>query len=102
MAQEDMEVEIILMFVAGSDTVATTAHTTLFHIISTPRVYHRLRKEILDAVSDGKISNPIKTSEAKGLPYLQVGAQQSMSLVFEADGSNHNRRLYTRGCAFGP
>ena len=67
--------EAILMFVAGSDTSATITRITIFYIISTPRVYQRLKQEIAEAIRDGKVSSPITMAEAKALPYLQVRHQ---------------------------
>lgn len=62
------------MFVAGSDTTATAIRITMLYILSAPLVYHRLKREISEAVRDGRASSPIKQAEAKTLPYLQVSA----------------------------
>lgn len=45
---------------------------TLLSIISNPRVYARLQKEIDDAINNGHISSPIQDSEARAMPYLQA------------------------------
>lgn len=58
---------------AGSDSTASTIRATLLYIISTPRVYFKLKEVILEAVRKGRASSPIRQAEAKGLPYLQVG-----------------------------
>jgi cytochrome P450 len=57
--------------VAGSDTTATTIRVTLLHIIASPHVYARLRKEIdsTEAAASGTI---ITDAEARKLPYLQA------------------------------
>lgn len=60
------------MFVAGSDTTAAVMRITLFHIISAPPVYARLKAEMAAAVRDGRASRPITNAEARELPYLQV------------------------------
>uniref|UniRef100_A0A093VCR3 Pisatin demethylase n=1 Tax=Talaromyces marneffei PM1 TaxID=1077442 RepID=A0A093VCR3_TALMA len=68
----EAEAEISISLVAGSDTTATSMRATLLSIISNPRVYSRLQKEIDDAIVDGRISSPIQDSEARALPYLQA------------------------------
>jgi cytochrome P450 len=45
---------------------------TLLYIISTPPVYNRLQAELDKAFDSGHISQPIKDSEARRLPYLQA------------------------------
>ncbi|KUL90331.1 hypothetical protein ZTR_02027 [Talaromyces verruculosus] len=68
----EAEAEISISLVAGSDTTATSMRATLLSIISNPRVYARLQKEIDDAIKDGHISSPIQDSEARAMPYLQA------------------------------
>lgn len=72
LTQAQCEVESIFMFVAGSDTTASAIRATLLHILSTPRVYQRLKDEIKAAVNAGRVSHPITQTEARELPYLQV------------------------------
>ena len=72
LTQDECEVETLFMFVAGSDTTAAVMRITLFHIISSPPVYRRLKAEIASAVRDGRASSPITNAEARELPYLQV------------------------------
>ncbi|KAK0620507.1 cytochrome P450 monooxygenase [Immersiella caudata] len=65
--------EAVLQVMAGSDTTATWIRATMLRIISTPRVYRRLQKEIDNAVKTDKISWPIISAvEAAALPYLQA------------------------------
>ncbi|KUI59410.1 Pisatin demethylase [Cytospora mali] len=70
--QTECEVETLFMFIAGSDTTASTLKITMMYILSTPRVYQRLKSEIATALREGDISKPITLSEAKRLPYLQA------------------------------
>lgn len=60
------------MIIAGSDTTASALRITMLSIMTCPRVYNKLKKEIRDAVIDRKVANPIKFEEAKQLSYLQV------------------------------
>jgi len=71
--QQQLEAEIPLVVVAGSDTTAGVIRGTLLYILSTPRVYQRLQEEIDDALRTKKVTtNPISVTEAKPLPYLQA------------------------------
>lgn len=72
LSQQECEVEALFMFVAGSDTTAAAIRVTLLYILSSPLVYHRLKHEIAEALREERVSSPIKQSEAKSLPYLQV------------------------------
>ncbi|KAH7308487.1 cytochrome P450 [Stachybotrys elegans] len=70
--QLQCEGEIPFQIVAGSDTTAHAIRGTLLHLMSAPHTYKRLQGEIDAAISEGAVSDPIKASEAKQLPYLQV------------------------------
>ncbi|KAI1387746.1 cytochrome P450 [Hypoxylon trugodes] len=67
-----IEVEALFMFAAGSDTTAAAIRCTFLHLLSTPRVYYRLKDEVGLAVHDGRVSSPITNAEVKELPYLQA------------------------------
>lgn len=72
LSQLECEVEILFMFIAGSDTTAAAMKITMLHILSTPRVYGRLKAEISTALRAGRASSPITIAEARELPYLQA------------------------------
>ena len=57
---------------AGYETTATSIQGTLLAIISNPRVYTRLAKEIDNAIASGRVSSPVKDAEAHSLPYFQA------------------------------
>ena len=65
---------------AGSDTTATAIRATMLFLITTPRVYSRFRAEIDEAVHKGRISSPIRDSEAKELPYLQACIKEGLRM----------------------
>lgn len=71
MTQRQCQTEALFQIIAGSDTTATAIRATLLYIMTTPRVYDALRREIDEGIRRGKISSPIKGSEAMELPYLQ-------------------------------
>ncbi|KAI9701772.1 MAG: hypothetical protein M1836_001115 [Candelina mexicana] len=75
-AEAEMEVSISL--VAGSDTTATSMRATLLAIISNPRVYARLVREIDEAIARGDVSSPILEEEARRLPYLQACIKEGL------------------------
>lgn len=64
--------EILFAITAGSDTTASTIRCTMLYLMSTPRVYNKLKMVVSEAISKGVISIPIKLEEAKAIPYLQV------------------------------
>jgi cytochrome P450 len=69
----DAQSETLFMFIAGSDTTASAIRVTMFYLMSSPRVYQKLKKEIRSAIQEGCASSPITAAQARDLPYLQVG-----------------------------
>ncbi|OAR03043.1 hypothetical protein LLEC1_04273 [Akanthomyces lecanii] len=80
LSPDEAEMEISITLVAGSDTTATALRATLLSIISTPTVYQRLSNEISTAEAKGRISHPIRDSEAQKLPYLQAVIREGLRL----------------------
>lgn len=64
--------EAILQVIAGSDTTATGIRATMLFLMTNPRVYSTLQREIDEAIREGKISTPVKNAEALELKYLQA------------------------------
>lgn len=44
----------------------------MLYLMSTPRVYNKLKMVVSEAISKGGISSPIRQEEAKAIPYIQV------------------------------
>ena len=65
--------EALFMLIAGSDTTASAIRVTMLYVMSTPRVYQKLKDEIRTAIREGRASSPITAAESRELPYLQVG-----------------------------
>lgn len=65
---------------AGSDTTAATIRCTMLHLMTNPRVYHKLKKIVREAVDGGRVSSPIKHDEARQFPYLQVRSSKANPL----------------------
>lgn len=57
---------------AGSDTTGSTIRHTMLCLMTTPRVYQKLKETIAQALETDSVSSPIKQDEARKLPYLQV------------------------------
>ncbi|KAI0390582.1 cytochrome P450 [Xylariaceae sp. FL0594] len=85
--QEECQTEALFMFVAGSETTATAMRIVLYYLTSTPRAYHALKKEIRQAIVDGRASSPITDREARGLPYLQAVIYEGMRIRPVATGT---------------
>lgn len=75
---DEVEMEVSISLIAGSDTTATAMRAILLAIISNPRVYSRLVREIDDAIAAGKVSSPIRDDEARKLPYLQAVIKEGL------------------------
>ncbi|KAF7534087.1 hypothetical protein G7054_g6524 [Neopestalotiopsis clavispora] len=72
MPKEQIDSELIIALVAGSDTTSTSVQSTLLCIVTNPHVHASLRAEISAAVARGSVSSPIQDFEAKQLIYLQA------------------------------
>ncbi|KHO01514.1 Cytochrome P450 [Metarhizium album ARSEF 1941] len=79
---DELRTEALEQIIAGSDTTATAIRATLLHVMTNPRVYAKLQREIDDAVhhrrapaqGDGLIS----AAQAKQLPYLQAVIREAL------------------------
>ncbi|KAK0617677.1 cytochrome P450 [Immersiella caudata] len=72
--------ELVMAIVAGSDNTASALRLLLALLLTSPTSYHRLNQEITLSISSGKISSPIRESEAKSLPYLQAVIRETLRL----------------------
>ncbi|KFA80667.1 hypothetical protein S40288_01777 [Stachybotrys chartarum IBT 40288] len=76
--------EIPFQILAGSDTTARAIRGTLLYLMSSPRDYRALQKEIDDGISQGIISNPAQACEGRNLPYLQGVIYEGLRLSLPA------------------
>lgn len=65
---------------AGSDTTAIALRSIIHNLITTPICYKRLLGEIDEWNDAGRLSDPVKESEAKQMPYLQAVIKEAMRL----------------------
>jgi cytochrome P450 len=80
----ECESEIPFQIVAGSDTTAHAIRGTLLFLLSSPGIYRKLQEEIDAAIDSGVLSEPVKASEAKQLPYLQGVIYEGLRLTLPA------------------
>ncbi|OCL11726.1 cytochrome P450 [Glonium stellatum] len=80
LSKEEAESETVLQIMAGSDTTATVIRVVFLHIITSPLILARLRAETDDGIRTGRISSPIRNSEARQLQYLQACIKEALRL----------------------
>ncbi|PVH67762.1 cytochrome P450 [Cadophora sp. DSE1049] len=71
--------------VAGSDTTSVTLGAVLYNLMKNPLIFTKLRDEIDEAAASGRLSNPVKFSEAQELKYLQAVIKEGFR-IFPATG----------------
>ncbi|KAK6863881.1 cytochrome P450 [Apiospora arundinis] len=86
LTQKECETECLFMVIAGSDTTASVVRSTMLHLISSPRVYNKLKREIRKAVDEGRASSPVTFEEAKGISYLQAIIYEGLRMRAPAPG----------------
>lgn len=53
----------------------------MLYLMSTPRVYNKLKMIVSEAISSRVVSSPIKQEEAKAIPYLQVRRAYVLGII---------------------
>ncbi|KAF6818063.1 cytochrome P450 [Colletotrichum plurivorum] len=96
---EQCESEVLLLIIAGSDNTSGTIRATLLYLMTNPRAYQRLQREIDEAAASGQISAPITNEEAKSLPYLQAVIQEGLR-IFSPSGSLLTKQAPPEGHEF--
>jgi cytochrome P450 len=81
---------------AGSDTTAITLSAIFYNLMKHPQSYNRLQEEIDTAAKEGRISNPVKFSEAQDLPYLQAVIKEALR-IHSATGLPMQRTVPAEG-----
>ncbi|KAI2639109.1 cytochrome P450 [Hypomontagnella submonticulosa] len=82
MTEKECRDEALLLIAVGSDT--TAIRTTLMYIMTTPRVYVKLKDLITRCVDNNEASSPITYVEAQRLPYLQAVILEGLRMRFPA------------------
>lgn len=65
---------------AGSDTTAISTRAIIYYLLKNPQCKRRLVEEIDTLHSQGKLSDPVKLSEADAMPYLQAVMYEALRL----------------------
>ncbi|KAJ9350283.1 cytochrome P450 [Paecilomyces variotii] len=65
---------------AGSDTTAISLRAILYYTLKHPNVYSKLRHELDEAKSSGRISSPVTWKESQELPYLDAVIKEALRL----------------------
>ncbi|EME78880.1 uncharacterized protein MYCFIDRAFT_205196 [Pseudocercospora fijiensis CIRAD86] len=65
---------------AGSDTTSITLSALLYHTHKNPTVLAKLRQELEESESNGKMSSPITFKQAQSLPYLQAVVKETLRI----------------------
>lgn len=77
--------------IAGSDSTATAVRMTFLCLLNTPKALSSLHAEIDAAVASGRISSPIRDSEATNLPYLQAVIKEGLRMFPPSVGHNYKQ-----------
>ncbi|KAJ5832685.1 hypothetical protein N7474_000996 [Penicillium riverlandense] len=77
---DELRTEALEQIIAGSDTTAGAIRGTLLHVMTNPRVYFRLQREVDDAVRSGNAPSEglITAAQARQLPYLQAVIREAL------------------------
>ena len=78
---------------AGSDTTAISTRAIIYYLLKNPAAKQRLIEEIDDRRRQGKLSDPVKLSEADSMPYLQAVMYEA--LRYAPFGEQYSCRSFT-------
>ncbi|ROW16730.1 hypothetical protein VPNG_01459 [Cytospora leucostoma] len=70
--QEECEAEGLLAIIAGSETTASVMRMTFLCLLSSPKIYQKLKTVVREAVDSGTLPHPISYEAAKSIPYLRA------------------------------
>ncbi|KAI2640812.1 BcABA1, cytochrome P450 monooxygenase [Hypomontagnella submonticulosa] len=86
LGRQECETEALFMIIAGFENTASVMRTTFLYLMTTPRVYQKLKGVVLQAVRDGSVSSPILHEEAKKISYLQAVIYEGIRMRPPAPG----------------
>jgi cytochrome P450 len=72
--------EASVLLSAGTDSSANTLSAITYHLLSNPRILHKLRKELIDAIPNKSERQFPKISKVEALPYLSAVIQEGLRL----------------------
>lgn len=65
---------------AGSDTTAISLRAIIYYLLKNPERMARLMEEMENRRGEGRLSDPVKLSEAMDMPYLQACMYEALRL----------------------
>ena len=85
LAGDELRSEALEQIIAGSDTTSTGIRGALLHIITNPRVYARLQREVDEAVATGLApatgsGGIVSLAQTRQLPYLQAVIREALRI----------------------
>ena len=98
--EEDLVQNAASTITAGSDTVAATLQSFVYHLLHYPSILAKLTMEVDTAHAAGKLSHPILASEAQNLPYLQAVLKEILRF-FPPVPSGLPRKIPPTGLSIG-
>ncbi|KAI3322643.1 cytochrome P450 [Xylariaceae sp. AK1471] len=78
MTRAELTQQVFVQIIAGSISTTAAICMTLLCLLTNPSAYSALQREIDDALSAGKLSNPVADSESKCMPYLQAVIKEGL------------------------
>ncbi|KAI0426829.1 cytochrome P450 [Xylaria sp. FL1042] len=78
---DECQRDLSLLLPAGTETSVMMMRGTLLLLMSSPRVYWKLKQEIKDGVATGRISSPVTNEEARSLEYTQAVVQEGFRMM---------------------
>jgi cytochrome P450 len=96
----DIQTTIGANIAAGSDTTAITLSAILYFLIKHPEKAKKLRQEISEYATSGKISDPVTFQEGQKMPYLTAVIKEALRL-HPATGMILSRIVPSGGAVLG-
>ncbi|KAI1858528.1 uncharacterized protein JN550_012575 [Neoarthrinium moseri] len=85
MSEEELVNETVAQLGAGGETTGTGVRAVMLYMMTSPRSYQALQREIDDALQTGTVTScPPSEDEAAKLPYLQAVLKESLRLLVPA------------------
>ncbi|KAI1426507.1 cytochrome P450 [Xylaria sp. FL1777] len=81
----ECQLDLSILVPAGSETTIMMIRGTLLLLMSSPRVYWKLKQEIKDGIATGRISSPVTNEEAKSLEYAQAVVREGFRVMTPAN-----------------
>lgn len=89
-AHQRLADEANILVAAGVETTAFALCVGVFHIVNTPQIYSRLKKELFDSLPEGD-SKFTSLIELEKLLYLKACIQESLRLSYGISARNPRR-----------